>query len=162
MTSKMLLPRDVIEHIASFADIDTRRALGIKPNKLDQQFIEQMNKMINKKYATQCKEYSYIISTVCFIDKKKLLYITYNTDNDIKSFTFYEGRVQVVKYRILDTLKGTFTYRPYAIMDSTDIIRGDATIVDKNGLIQTYKSIGLATRITEYTDGLFIHFRYLQ
>ena len=55
MTSKMLLPRDVIEHIASFADIDTRRALGIKPNKLDQQFIEQMNKMINKKYATQCK-----------------------------------------------------------------------------------------------------------
>jgi hypothetical protein len=65
MTPKTL-PYDILAHIASFADADTRRAMGFPPRPLSPTILVDMNNKLTKKYASQ---YFGLRSTLQFISK---------------------------------------------------------------------------------------------
>ena len=54
----MVLPYDIIEHIADYADIDTRRALGFKPRKLKREFDIKLKRIV-------IFEDPHVVLTVC-------------------------------------------------------------------------------------------------
>lgn len=47
------LPYDILEHIANYADIDTRRYMGFKPRKLNKAIIDKMDELIAKRQSLQ-------------------------------------------------------------------------------------------------------------
>jgi hypothetical protein len=82
------LPHDVLEVIAGFADIDSRRALGFKPRKICDAVRENMEYLIKRKLASQFKGYSGQTTSLFVTGRKdetavSAMYIAYhhNVDN---------------------------------------------------------------------------------
>ena len=70
------LPQDLIEHIARFADIDSRRAMGFKPRKLPRSdFVPRPITPTTFRY---------------FAAHKKLLYINFDESYDVFMWEVYE------------------------------------------------------------------------
>jgi len=73
------LPWDLVEHVASFADIDTRRALGFKPRRL------QKSDFVPRPIAPTTFRY--------FAALKKLLYINFDESYDVYCWEVFEDAV---------------------------------------------------------------------
>jgi len=70
------LPYDLIEHIARFTDIDSRRALGFKPRRLPRSdFVPRPIEPTTFRY---------------FAELKKLLYINFDESYDVFTWEVYE------------------------------------------------------------------------
>lgn len=154
-----MLPYDVLENIASFADADSRRALGFLPRPLDHNLLTIMNNKLSKKYAAQYRGRSStqaclnVISTLQLISKHfetssttlhtKACYIAYYIDNDSTVFTFYEG-----------LLYFPIGYPQHAVISNRGLIRGDMVVINKDGDVKRYNSRGIATRVSSYNMSL--------
>jgi hypothetical protein len=70
------LPWDLVEHVARFADIDTRRALGFKPRRL------QKSDFVPRPLAPTTFRYFPVL--------KKLMYINFDESYDVYCWEVYE------------------------------------------------------------------------
>jgi hypothetical protein len=73
------LPFDLIERVASFADIDARRALGVPPRRLPKSdFVPRPIKPTTFRY---------------FVALKKLLYLNFDESYDVYTWEVYDNMV---------------------------------------------------------------------
>jgi hypothetical protein len=146
------LPYDILEKIASFADIDTRRYMGFKPNPLSPIIQQNMEKLIRKKYLSRyyhCDSNKIkTISTAILISRNptmesKVCYIAYDIETDTTNFTFYDGCM----YFSISHLQTVVLFNK-----TVGLIRGDMTTINRDYIIRKYNSISLSTRISAYNS----------
>lgn len=79
------LPFHIIEHIAFESGIDARLALDVQPKKLDLTMLHNMNKLLKRKYETQYKHDTDMVTS---------LYVTNNLSDGLTkacTITHYKG-----------------------------------------------------------------------
>lgn len=161
-----MLPYDIIFHIASYADLDARRALGVPPRKLNPTLLATMEAKLTRKYLSQHKQRCLVndhhidaISSIIPIYKDpetrdggnhpapslpetsltKACYVVYYINIDTVMFTFYEG-IMTMKH-IPDEI---------VVFNTRDLIRGNMITTDGARTTKVYKSSGLYTGVTAY------------
>lgn len=144
------LPHDVLEVIAGFADIDTRRALGFKPRKICDAVRENMERLIKRKLACQFKGYS---------GQTLSMFVTGRKDETVVSAMYiaYHHNVDNFEWMNLLHITGRLNYHngPTHVGFNTDsITRGIAYRVynplDASPSCFEGVHVGLGTQVTPY------------
>lgn len=93
------LPRDVLEVIADFADIDTRRALGFGPRKICGAVREHVERLLARKLACRFEGYTGLITTL-FITRRRdeagavsAMHLRFDRDFDTLDLIHVTGRL---------------------------------------------------------------------
>jgi hypothetical protein len=109
------LPRDVIEHIVSFADIDTRRTLGLRPCRIECNILEAMNAKLDQVYRLRqytCGGRSF--RAVCVSSETGFGFVLCKRSSDELWLIHFRGELDIVespsnKYTL--TLEGPKLHR---------------------------------------------------
>lgn len=141
-----ILPYDMLEAIALYADIDSRRAMGFAPRKISFDVIFNMNKLIESKHTAQYSGYNSSITTLLCIEKLDseitcAMYLSYDYNRDVHQIIHITGK-----------LKFRNDNNTLMFFNTTDIVRAivystfDA--FDTKPLCETYKNCGLCCHVT--------------
>lgn len=63
------LPMEIIERIADFADIDTRRSLGFKPRKINKDIISNMESLLKRHHESRFYYNDHVFTTLLPVQK---------------------------------------------------------------------------------------------
>lgn len=93
------LPYDILELIAGYTDIDSRRAMGFPPRRIAQDTLQHMNDLIERKYSSQYVGYNGQITTFLVTGKTDRItsgmYLRYSYDSDYLTIIHTNGLLDV-------------------------------------------------------------------
>lgn len=97
------LPYDMLETIAGFADIDTRRHMGFSPRRLPRIMFDWLDRFISNRRDHQCTSTgNRVISTVFLLGSNKLLHINYSYARAVYTIKVLEGVTTCFSIRLSD------------------------------------------------------------
>lgn len=150
------IPYDIIELIGSYADMDTRRNMGLPPRKIPKETVARMEKLLDRRHQLQYRGYPNILCSLFLVEKDgnklKIMYI---------KFDFAEGKTEICH---ITTRRIQFIHyknqQVTAWVDTPDIYRGIMMHIACRDqvpcLCALSNLIGLNTCVTRFNMAVFL------
>jgi len=142
------LPYDILELIAGYTDIDSRRAMGFPPRKIAQDMLQHMNDLIERKYSSQYIGCDGEITTFLVTGKTDRItsgmYLSYAYDHDYLMIIHTNGIL-----RVRNDIVNIYTI----YFSTNDIVRSIQYNIhnafDRDPMLTTCENCGVGTNLTK-------------